>query len=496
MKINEKINLVEYSNKRVLQCYFAICITLFTAYLLEFLKGDRSLLYLGIFSLFLTLPLTISLFLFKTHRDSGHIKYFIMIGFLMFYSFILFTTSNVFTSVFIIPMIFIMQMYQNKKFAVKIGVIAILINVVSIMINLFVYKKMGKIDIQNYEVQIAVMVITAVFNYISTSVLMFKEKIRLEIIEEEKNRIQELVNKTEESVKIITNSVNNTLSKTDIIAEGSNNCQASMREVLAGSEALANSIQEQIVMLGQIKDLVSISKDLYGNIRVNFNSAVDATDNGNSKLNNLKTVSINSDSIALGVSENMKLLFTNAEEAKSILKIISDIASKTHLLSLNASIEAARAGEAGRGFSVVAGEIGNLASQTKKATDDISNLINVLERQVNTVDISVGNLIDANSKQHELADEVEEVFKNINKAIWDTADSIKVQYENFSEINDANLHINNAVENDGAFSEEVTASVDSTSAMLERTVNDIYEIMCLISEVSLEVDKLKDVVLG
>ncbi len=98
--------------------------------------------------------------------------------------------------------------------------------------------------------------------------------------------------------------------------------------------------------------------------------------------------------VAAGAVEEVKrtnatvsTLSEAAAQIGDVVKLIQDIAEQTNLLALNATIEAARAGEAGKGFAVVASEVKNLANQTARATEEISNKI-VTVQNVSTEAVS------------------------------------------------------------------------------------------------------------
>ena len=96
-------------------------------------------------------------------------------------------------------------------------------------------------------------------------------------------------------------------------------------------------------------------------------------------------------------------LSTAAQKIGDVVKLISDIASQTNLLALNATIEAARAGEAGRGFAVVASEVKSLASQTAKATEDISAQVAAMQSATNEVVDAIKNIGGTIGAMNEIA---------------------------------------------------------------------------------------------
>ncbi len=90
--------------------------------------------------------------------------------------------------------------------------------------------------------------------------------------------------------------------------------------------------------------------------------------------------------------ETMERLATSANKIGQVIGLITDIAEQTNLLALNATIESARAGDAGKGFAVVANEVKSLASETQKATDEISVMIEAIQSETQEAVQAIGGV--------------------------------------------------------------------------------------------------------
>ncbi len=92
-----------------------------------------------------------------------------------------------------------------------------------------------------------------------------------------------------------------------------------------------------------------------------------------------------------------------SQKIGEVIALISDIANQTNLLALNATIEAARAGEAGKGFAVVASEVKSLATQTAKATDEISSQIGAIQSATSDAVSAIESISTKISEMDEIA---------------------------------------------------------------------------------------------
>lgn len=169
------------------------------------------------------------------------------------------------------------------------------------------------------------------------------------------------------------------------------------------------------------------------------------------------------------------------DEIKVLADTIGDIANQTNLLSLNASIEAAKAGEAGRGFSVVAEEIRNLAEQSTKSVENIRSV-------TKQVQDAFSNLI-RNSK--EILDYVDTKVKPDYQSFVKLGE----QYEKDAEfLNQLSYEIANSSNQMTKVIEEVSMAIQNVTATSQQSASGADEILFNISEVSLAIKETAELV--
>ncbi|MEH6473136.1 MAG: methyl-accepting chemotaxis protein [Halopseudomonas sp.] len=160
-------------------------------------------------------------------------------------------------------------------------------------------------------------------------------------------------------------------------------------------------------------------------------------------------------------TEVIRELAADSQNIGSILDVINGISEQTNLLALNAAIEAARAGEMGRGFAVVADEVRSLAQRTSEATKEIQQMI---ERLRNGAGQAV-SVMDSSRKR------TEDCVSNAGRA----GEALNEIGAAVTVINDMNIQIATAAEEQSAVGEEINASVTHIASIVDQSAERAVE---------------------
>ncbi len=199
--------------------------------------------------------------------------------------------------------------------------------------------------------------------------------IRSKEMEEEQARERQF---EAERQKKMSNASNRFIANIGTIVETVSSASAELQTTAQSMSSIAEETSSQATSVAAATEEASTNVATVSSATEELSSSIGEINARVSSASSISQEAVEKVSVTGG---QMDKLAQTAEKIGEVILMISDIAEQTNLLALNATIESARAGEAGKGFAVVASEVKALASETAKATDNISGLIKDIQDQ-------------------------------------------------------------------------------------------------------------------
>ncbi len=233
-----------------------------------------------------------------------------------------------------------------------------------------------------------------------------------------------------------------TSSQSTTVAAASEEASVNVQTVAAAAEELSNSI-------GEINRQVSQSS----------------------------TVAARAVKDARATDEKIQGLAKSAQNIDEVVALITDIADQTNLLALNATIEAARAGEAGKGFAVVASEVKNLANQTAKATEEISQQIGDIQDATQESVSAIQGIGKTISEIDEIASAIAAAMEEQGAATSEIARNVEQAAAGTGEVSSTIASVNQAADETGKAANHVLEAVGTLTMQADALTRQVEDFL-------------------
>jgi methyl-accepting chemotaxis protein len=263
------------------------------------------------------------------------------------------------------------------------------------------------------------------------------------------------------------------------IAQNAQSLSSSSQQLAATSQQMSSNAEETSAQANTVATATQ-------QVTTNLNSVATGAEEMSSTVQSISSnageaAKIAGEAVKTATSANTTVakLGESSAEIGQVIKVITSIAQQTNLLALNATIEAARAGEAGKGFAVVANEVKELAKQTAKATEDISQKITAIQDDTKRAVESIGSITG-------IINQINDISGTIATAVEEQSATTNEMSRNVQEAAKGSGEISHNIQGVATAAESTTRGAQDTLKAAQQLTEMAAQLGGLVAQFKLE----------
>lgn len=305
-----------------------------------------------------------------------------------------------------------------------------------------------------------------------------------------------IISEVADSSRIIASSSDQLTVSTGATTQSLEEFSNTIGQIAASTHEGAAAAEQTTATLEAVASFSESTANASRNTTEKSRKAKEAAEDGANKISNVVASITDIAAASTDVTTMINELDESSKKIKEIIQIITGISQQTNLLALNASIEAARAGEAGRGFSVVANEIRNLADQSNIAASEIAELVKENQRKSESAVKSVlsveRKITDGVEKASQVGQSIQSIIQNIQDIVTQIE---QIDIANEKQADSMN-EMKKAIGDIAAASSYIAGDTENISSSIQEQLATMTEIDRTTEQLSEMAKKLQDLTSG
>ncbi len=282
-----------------------------------------------------------------------------------------------------------------------------------------------------------------------------------------RDKLQDVIRTTKELSADVTKSGVSLATSAETASNVAEQVTSAVEDISRGATSQAESVENSVNNTNEMGESIDDITERVGELTAAASDMMTGANRTVETLNNLMTTNQGVMNSMQDINAQIRLTNDSVKDIAEASNAITAIAEQTHLLSLNASIEAARAGEYGKGFSVVATEIGNLSNQSKEAAVSIKKIVETLvgesQKSVETIEQLSEDMKAQNNQLTSTKDDMDAVVINVSNV----DNSTKMIADKLNTLNELKSNFADIMAELSAISQQNAASTEETNASME-----------------------------